>query len=131
MNKLTIELGGKQRTLKFNMLFLEEYMKKKQENETTYRNTALIIWAGLKANAEVTETPIDCTYEDCFDWAEEMIVNSDQEKMNAISEAMEKATWYKSGAELKKKMEMSQQTGTVYTDTPSEKLDLNRPTITI
>jgi hypothetical protein len=120
MNKLVIELGGKERTLKFNMLFLEEYAKKLKENANNVSNTALMIYAAIKANSEVTETPMDCSFEDCFDWAEEMLLNDDVTKINIILEAYQQSNVYKST--IKKKMETeSQQTGMELEDTLLEK----------
>lgn len=121
MNKLVIELGGKERTLKFNMIFLEEYDKKKRENGNAISNTAVMIWAGIKAHSEITETPMDCTFEDCYDWAEEMIFNNDVDKINSIGEAFLNSTVFKGIEDAKKKLQQEEQTLTELGLTPLEK----------
>src|SRR5678810_192475 len=113
MNKLVIELGGKERTLKFNMLFLEEFEKKRKEGQGEVLNTACMIYAAIKANSELTDTPMDCTYEDCYDWSEEMLLNNDISKVEKILEAYQDSTVYKATKKKKKKKElMNGQTGT-------------------
>ena len=105
MNKLIIELGGKERTLKFNNIFLREFQKKQQEENDEISNISIMIYAGLKAYSVVSETKLDATFEDCCDWAEEMILQNDSDKITAILEAFQESNIYKSGQEVKKKME--------------------------
>ena len=140
MNKIKIELGGKERTLKFNMLFLEEFEKKRKENQGEVSNTACMIYAAIKANCELTDVQIDCTYEDCYDWSEEMLLNNDISKVEKILEAYQQSTVYKFTQEALKKKEAENlittainngQIGMQLNDTPSEKLELPLPTITI
>ena len=119
MNKLIIELGGKERTLKFNMLFLEEFEKKRKENQNELSNTACMIYAAIKANSELTDTPMDCTFEDCYDWSEEMLLNNDVSKVEKILTAYQQSTVYKATQEaLKKKETQNGQIGTLLEDTP-------------
>jgi len=140
MNKIKIELGGKERTLKFNMLFLEEFEKKRKENKGEVSNTACMIYAAIKANCELTDVQIDCTFEDCYDWSEEMLLNNDISKVEKILEAYQQSTVYKFTQEALKKKEAENlittainngQIGMQLNDTPSEKLELPLPTITI
>jgi len=117
MNKLVIELGGKERTLKFNMLFLEEFEKKRKENQGEVSNTACMIYAAIKANSELTDTPMDCSFEDCYDWSEEMLLNNDVSKVEKILMAYQESTVYKATQEaIKKKELMNGQTGTLSED---------------
>ena len=139
MNKLVIELGGKERTLKFNMLFLEEFEKKRKEKQNEVSNTACMIYAAIKANSELTDIPMDCTFEDCYDWSEEMLLNNDVSKVEKILEAYQQSTVYKATQEALKKKEaenliataMNGQIGMQSEDTPLEKLGSPLPTITI
>ena len=140
MNKIKIELGGQERTLKFNMLFLEEFEKKRKENQGEVSNTACMIYAAIKANCELTDVQIDCTYEDCYDWSEEMLLNNDISKVEKILEAYQQSTVYKFTQEALKKKEAENlittainngQIGMQLNDTPLEKLGLPLPTITI
>jgi len=140
MNKIKIELGGQERTLKFNMLFLEEFEKKRKENQGEVSNTACMIYAAIKANCELTDVQIDCTFEDCYDWSEEMLLNNDISKVEKILEAYQQSTVYKFTQEALKKKEAENlittainnvQIGMQLNDTPLEKLELPLPTITI
>jgi hypothetical protein len=121
MNKLVIELGGKERTLKFNNIFLREYQKKQKEDTDEIMQISLMIWAGMKAYSEVSETPLTATFEDACDWGEDMILNNDTDTMNKILNAFQESNVYKAGQEVKKKMEeTSQQTGMPLSDMPLE-----------
>jgi hypothetical protein len=139
MNKLKIEFGGRERTLKFNMLFLEEFEKKRKENQGDVKNTACMIYAGIKANSELTDTPMDCTFEDCYDWAEEMLLNNEVDKLTTLLEAYQQSTVYKATVEALKKKQvetasltvMNGQIGTPLNGTPLERSGSSLPTITI
>lgn len=117
-----IELGGKERTLKFNNIFLREFQAKQKDGEDEeITNLSMMIYAGLKAYSEVSETKMEATFEDACDWAEEMILNNDTEKIEAIMGGFTESNVYKAGVELKKKMdEANQQIGMPSKDTPLE-----------
>lgn len=134
MNKLKIELGGKERTLKFNMLFLEEFEKKRKENQGEVSNTACMIYAAIKANSELTDTPMDCTFEDVYDWSEEMLLNNDVATIEKILEAYQQSTVYKFAEDIKKKTEEALnagQIGTPLNGTLSGTSESGLPIITI
>lgn len=136
MNKVTVNLGGKERTLKFTMLTQELYEKlciqyftpddvqAMSANEQTIGQTglasAIVIYAGLKAYADLTQTKPDFTLEDCVDWSEELIINNDEQVLQSIFSTWTESAAYKSRVELKKKLEQmeSQQIGTQLEDTP-------------
>jgi hypothetical protein len=90
-----------------------------------------MIWSGLKAYAEVTDTPVDCTKEDCYDWVEEMLFNNDVDTINAISEAYLQSSVYKATEEAKKKTQADLQTLIHSNGTLSERSASDLPTITI
>lgn len=139
MNKLKIELGGQMRTLKFNMLFLEEFEKKRKENQGEVSNTACMIYAAIKANSELTDEPMDCDFENCYDWSEEMLLNNDVSTISKILEAYQQSTVYKFTEQVKKKTEtenllteaINGQTLMQSEDMPSERSGLTLPIITI
>lgn len=115
MNKLVIELGGKERTLKFNNVFALEYEKKRLQYDETVTSISVMIYAGMKAYSVVSETKMEATFEDCCDWGDDLVLRNDAEKVNAIFEAFYESNIYKASQEVKKKMETetSQQIGTV------------------
>ena len=82
-----------------------------------------MIYAAIKANSELTDTPMDCTYEDCYDWSEEMLLNNDVSTVEKILEAYQQSTVYKATQEaIKKKEAMNGQIGTLLEGTPSVSL---------
>jgi hypothetical protein len=112
MNKLNIEIGGKERTLKFNNVFAREYEKKQRQYNEDVTAIGIMIFAGMKAWSVVSETPMEATFEDCCDWGDEMVLNNDSEKMNKILEAFQESNFYKAVEDIKKKTEeMIQQIG--------------------
>jgi hypothetical protein len=104
MNKLVIELGGKERTLKFNNIFAREYEKKKLQYNEDSTNLGDMLYAGIKAYSVVSETKMEETYEECCDLADDILLNH-AEKMQEILTAFQESTFYKAGQEVKKKIE--------------------------
>lgn len=140
MNKLKIELGGNERTLKFNMLFLEEWDKINKGSTSEVKNTVAMIYAAIKANCLVTDTQMDCTFEDVCDWTEELFLNDDGTVITKILEAYQQSTVYKFTEKALKKKEAdnlittamnSGQIGTELNGTPLEKSASGLPIITI
>ena len=123
MNKLKIELGGKERTLRFNLLFAKELSKlgeaakksKEQAQDDDNKDvdevmqnlswTGMFIYAGLKADSQLTGVPMDLDSADCYDLAEELIVNNEVDKIRQIHEAYTASTAYTFLEDVKKKME--------------------------
>jgi len=103
MNKIVIELGGKERTLKFNNIFAREYEKKKLEYDDDVSNLCAVLYAGIKAYSVVSETKMQETFEECCDLAEDMILNH-PDKIQEIIEAFQESNFYKAAEEVKKKM---------------------------
>lgn len=128
MNKLKIELGGKVRTLRFNILFAKELgvvRAKLDEDEgvQNINNTGIFIYAALKADSKLTGDPMELSYADCYDIAEEMILKGEVDKMQQINEAYTSSTAYTFLEEVKKKaaeMEASPQIGMPLEDTLTE-----------
>jgi hypothetical protein len=120
------------------MLFLEEFEKKRKEKQGEVSNTACMIYAAIKANSDLTDEPMDCTFEDCFDWSEEMLLNNDISTIEKILEAYQQSTVYKATQEAIKKKEteglqimISGQTGTALNGTHLESSVSGLPIITI
>lgn len=71
MSYLQIEIGGKQRGLKFNQLAIELIS---QFNDTT-TNTGFLyamVYGGLRGNSYVKREEADYTFEDVCDWVDAM-----------------------------------------------------------
>jgi len=121
MNKITVNLGGKERTLKFTMLTQElweklsiqhfsaedfgEFSNNTQTIGKVGLASAIIVYAGLKAYADLTQTKPDFTLEDCLDWVEELMISEDDVVLKSIYDTWTASAAYKSRQELKKKMD--------------------------
>lgn len=123
MNKLKIELGGKERTLRFNLLFTKQLAalgekankekelavtKVEDDTEEIMENLSWIgmfIYAGLKADSQLTGVPMDLDYADCYDLAEELIIKNEAGKITQIMEAYTASTAYTFLDDVKKKTE--------------------------
>src|SRR6478609_9736665 len=107
MNKLIIELGGKERTLKFNNIFAREFEKKKLEYDDDVSNLSAMLYAGIKAYSVVSETKMEESFEECCDIAEDVMLNS-PDKIMEILTAFQESNFYKAAEDVKKKIEMGE-----------------------
>ena len=86
---IQIDLGGKLRSLKFNM-YAVELIASRQINSDS-GNLAIFIYAGLCGNAFAKSAGANPLCEEEFDeileWAEDMIINSESEKIKTIMTA--------------------------------------------
>jgi|ERR1044072_771763 hypothetical protein len=146
MNKLTIELGGKERTLKFDMRAQEKLEKLLMErldaeeivsmaenamsDGTNMFSTAILIYAAMLSYCAIVGSKPDFTLEDCIDWYEEIIHKNESQKIQAIMDVYTESTAYKSRVELKKNLTQAEQTGMKSEDTHSEKSESGQENIT-
>lgn len=127
MNKLIIELGGKERTLRFNALMVKQLeeahtlsQNMQDEDLKGFVGTAQFIYAALKSDSLMTGRLMDLSFADCYDLAEELMLKT-PEIVQQIFEVYNGSTAYTLIEEIKKKTaEMSEQTGTQSDATPLE-----------
>lgn len=137
MNKLAIELGGKERTLKFNMLQQEIFDALSVKHFTieraaalaageasaadTFLSTGIFLFSAASAYCRIADVKEDFTLEDCIDWAEEMTLFAEDGKSQKIADAYANSTVFKFAKEAKKKLQTSDPITTGSEPTPSEK----------
>lgn len=109
MNKLIIELGGKERTLRFNTLMVKSLEEANRlssgiedEDLQSFKGTAQFIYAALKSDSLITGRLMDLSFADCYDLAEEIMLK-DPEIVEKIFEVYNGSTAYTLIEELKKK----------------------------
>jgi hypothetical protein len=115
--------------------FSENDLKAFESNSATIGQTcmatAIIMYAGLKAYADLMQAEADFTLEDCVDWSDELMTAEGSATVQKIFNTWTESHAYKSRIELKKKMdEMSAQIGIQSEDTPLERLELSQPITT-
>jgi len=73
MSYIKIELGGKERGLKFNQLALE-IIRTKSNPDSDIQNVYALFYGGLRGNSFVKEEHPDYTFEDVCDWVDEIYI---------------------------------------------------------
>jgi hypothetical protein len=86
MSYLQIEIGGKQRGLKYNQLAIE-VMATYNDTETASAFMYALIYGGLRGNSYVKREEPDYTFEDVCDWVDNL-----KNKNEIILEATNKLT---------------------------------------
>lgn len=84
MSYLQIEIGGKQRGLKFNQLAIE-IMSQYNDTGTNTGFLYAMIYGGLRGNTYVKREEPDYTFENVCDWVDEL-----KDKENVIVEVTNK-----------------------------------------
>lgn len=72
MSYIKIEIGGKERGLKFNQGAIHIFQSKIDSENIAATTGYALIWAGLKANAYVKGEEVDFTFEQVCDWCDEL-----------------------------------------------------------
>jgi hypothetical protein len=72
MSYIQINIGGKDRGLKFNQLALE-ILAKYNDNQTTTAFIYAMIYGGLKGNSYVKHEEPDYTFENVCDWVDNLV----------------------------------------------------------
>lgn len=133
---ISVNLGGKQRGVKFGMYALTMFSKRTgktlvPDDVITIKQAADIVYCGLVNNCIVKEVDTDFTYEDVTDWVEEMFFDEKgQETLSKIIETFSNSRAIKHGQKLNEELDESKKnlnstTGTPLNPSPSEKLDLS------
>ena len=91
MNYINVEIGGKNRGLKFNQLAIIILSQKADTDNYAATANYAMVYAGLKANCYVKEVEADFTYEDVCDWVDAL----PQETLTAIDNCLAETQVYK------------------------------------
>lgn len=94
MSYIKVELGGKERGLKFNQLALEEMTSVAGEKAT--QNVYAMFWGGLKGNSYVKREDVDYTFEDVCDWIDQLFAEKKMDIIKQVEETLTETQLYKS-----------------------------------
>ena len=96
MSYIKIELGGKERGLKFNQLALE-IIRSKSNPLSDIQNVYALFYGGLRGNSFVKEEEPDYTFENVCDWVDEIYVKPDAaDIIKKVSEVFTSTQMYQS-----------------------------------
>lgn len=121
---ITINLGGKERTLKFNMRALEVLSEMKCTGDVGITSAGVVIYAGLMGWHYAKQAAPDFTFEDVSEWTEDMLMAGDVVTLNAINECFENSRAFKFVNENAKK-KADQLNGQMSTPLPGAQSALN------
>ena len=97
MSYCKINIGGKERGLKFNQMALMIYVSKVDNDNLVATAGYALIYAGLRANAYVKGEEIDFTFEQVCDWVDEL----DAAAVQLVTDTFKETQAYKNGVEKK------------------------------
>lgn len=106
MSYIKIELGGKERGLKFNQLALE--IMGGYAGETTTQNVYAMFYGGLRGNSFVKREEPDYTFEEVTDWVDTLYAAKNYELIKNVEKVLTETQLYKSLVPEKKDEEKGQ-----------------------
>jgi hypothetical protein len=121
---ITLQLGGKERTLKFNMRALETLSEVKLAGDIGLSSAAVIVYAGLIGWHYAKQTQPDFTFEDVSEWVEDIMLSEDRGVIADVNECFESSRAFKFIQENAKK-KVAQLTGQTSTLSPGEQSGSN------
>lgn len=96
MSYIQVELGGKQRGLKFNQLALEK-IREKTNPKSDIQNVYALFYGGLMGNSFVKEEEPDYTFENVCDWIDELYLKPEAgEIIKKVSDVFTSTQMYQS-----------------------------------
>jgi hypothetical protein len=94
MSYCKINIGGKERGLKFNQMAIMIYARKVDNEDQLATAGYALIYAGLKANAYTKGEECDFTFEQVCDWVDEL----DNESLQLVTDTFKETQRYKKGS---------------------------------
>jgi hypothetical protein len=92
---MSIELGGKLRSIRFGMLAYEHLLTTVAKEDGKVKSTAKVIYAGLLNAAEVSDSPIDFTFNEVYGWIDELMCSPEGNKtILSIEKCFEESNMY-------------------------------------
>lgn len=96
MSYIKVELGGKERGLKFNQLALE-IIRTKNNPKSDIQNVYALFYGGLRGNSFVKEEEPDYSFEDVCDWVDELYIKPEAgEIIKSVSDVFTGTQMYQS-----------------------------------
>ena len=90
MNYLQLEIGGKKRGLKFSqgtLILFQDSIKNYSESEIKAFASHQLVFAALKTNCIIKGDEVDFTFENVFDWVEQLHEEELQKVLVAFNES--------------------------------------------
>lgn len=94
MNYIQVNIGGKDRGLKFNQMALEVFNKNIDDKAPMSSSIYATFYAGLVGNCYVKKEEPDFTFEDVTDWVDELS-ETDKKKIIEVCKCFEETSFYK------------------------------------
>ncbi|RZJ86317.1 MAG: hypothetical protein EOO20_18550 [Chryseobacterium sp.] len=92
---MSIELGGKIRSIRFGMLAYENLLTTVAKEDGKVKSTAKVIYAGLLNASEVSDSTIDFTFNDIYGWIDELMCSPEGNKtILSIEKCFEESNMY-------------------------------------
>lgn len=101
MSYCKINIGGKERGLKFNQMAIMILSEKTDKEHPMATAGYALVYAGLKANAYTKGEEFTATFEDVCEWVEDVTV----EDMNIVNAAFMETQQYKAGVAFQAEQE--------------------------
>ena len=95
MSYIKVELGGKERGLKFNQLALE-VLSSYTSNEFSTANVYAMFYGGLRGNSYMKREEPDYTFEDVCDWVDTLYAEKKIDVIKQVENALTETQLYKS-----------------------------------
>lgn len=95
MSYIQIEIGGKQRGLKFNQMALEEFHKHLNLNAIRTSTVYATFYGGLAANCYAKNEEPDFTFENVVDWVDQLYDDGKDEVIAAVDACFASTQTYK------------------------------------
>lgn len=95
MSYIQVEIGGKERGLKFNQLALEEMTTLASTTNTT-ANVYAMFYGGLVGNSYTKREQPDYTFEDVCDWVDQLFAEKKTDVIKAVEQTLTQTQLYKS-----------------------------------
>lgn len=121
---ITLQLGGKERTLKFNMRALETLSEVKLAGDLGLSSVAVVVYAGLIGWHYVKQVKPDFTFEDVSEWVEEITLSGDTQILSDINDCFSNSRAFKFIEEEAKK-KVTQLSGQTFMPSPGEQSGSN------
>jgi hypothetical protein len=92
---IKLKIGGKERSLKFNMRAIETFAEIKNNSQGSISSSVTLIYAGLMGWHYAKQVEPDFSFEDVTDWVEELIFSGQTESIAAADKCFSDSRAFK------------------------------------
>jgi len=102
---IKVTLGGKERSLKFNMRAMETFTEVKNQGIHIMSASVTLVYSGLIGWYYTKQIEVDFTFADVVDWVEELIFSNQQSVLSDIDKCFQGSKSYQYFKDRTKKLE--------------------------